>query len=256
MKILAAANQKGGVGKSTLIVHLAYAGAEAGLRVLIVDFDIQGSVTLSFPPISDTPGLVASSLFDEDAPTAALEYIGDKVAIIRADDNLALLDRAPDLFIKRPGLNLRRFANDFDLCLIDTPGRLGMTLNAALAASDAVVCPVSVGLFEMAGLADLWKFIKAVKTKGYNPGLRLMGMLASKVNTRSPEEREGLVELRRQFGDSILPDMLAERAAVKQAISRRRPVWVATKGAGHLLAAKEWKKACKSILVNLGSIAK
>jgi chromosome partitioning protein len=257
MKTLAVANQKGGVGKSTLTVHLAYAAAEAGLRVLLVDMDKQGSLSLSFPALNGAvPGLQASSLYDTEPNGTAPEYIGEHVAIIRADERLALLDGAEDNFIKRPAQHLRRFADDFDLCLIDTPGLIGMKLYAALAAADAVICPVSVGLFESAGLAELWKFIKAVKTKGYNPRLRLMGMIPSKVNTRSPEEREGLLALRAQFGPAILPEMLAERAAVKQAISRRRPVWVNTKGAGHLTAAKEWKAACKSILVNLGSITK
>lgn len=255
MKTLAVANQKGGVGKSTLTVHLAYAAAEAGLRVLLVDMDKQGSLSLSFPALDGVvPGLVASALF-EDEPTDQLpEFIGEHVAIIRANDRLALLDGAGDDFIKRPARQLRRFAQDFDLCLIDTPGLIGMKLYAALAAADAVICPVSVGLFEIAGLSELWQFIKAVKSKGYNPGLRLMGMIPSKVNTKSREERDGLAALRAQFGTAIMPVMLAERAAVKQAISRRRPVWVATRGAGHLVAAKEWKEACKSILVNLGSI--
>jgi chromosome partitioning protein len=257
MKTLAVANQKGGVGKSTLTVHLAYAAVEAGLRVLLVDMDKQGSLSISFPPANEAqPGLLASSLYNAEPTDAAPEYIKGNFAIIRADDRLALLDGADGDFIKRPAQHLRRFANDFDLCLIDTPGLIGMKLYAALAAADAVICPVSVGLFESAGLAELWKFIKAVKTKGYNPRLRLMGMIPSKVNTKSPEEREALSALRAQFGAAILPETLAERASVKQAISRRRPVWVNTKGAGHLTAAKEWKAACKSILVNLGSITK
>ncbi len=257
MKTLAVANQKGGVGKSTILVHLAYAAAEAGLRVLLVDLDKQGSLSLSFPTLPGVmPGLLASTLFGEDSDDLKPEYIGEHVAIIRADERLALLDGAADDFIKRPSRHLRQLADQFDVCLIDTPGLIGMKLYAALAAADAVICPVSVGLFESAGLSELWKFIRAVKTKGYNPRLRLMGMIPSKVNTKSPEEREALSALRAEFGNLILPEMLAERAAVKQAISRRRPVWVNTKGAGHLAAAKEWKTFCRSILLNLGSISK
>ena len=61
MKTLSVANQKGGVGKSTLAVHLAYAALESGMRVLLVDMDKQGSLSLSFPPVTDAmPGLVAS----------------------------------------------------------------------------------------------------------------------------------------------------------------------------------------------------
>lgn len=256
MKTLAVANQKS-VGKSTIAFHLAHAGAEAGLRVLIVTFDAQGSLELVFPAIDGAaPGLLASALFEEAEPSTPLEYLNERVAIIRADQTMFALDTAPESFIRRPKMHLRRFAADFDLCIIDTPGRICMPLNAALTAADVVLCPVSMGLFEIAALADLWKFIQAVRKKGYNPQLRLMGILPNKINTKSKEELQGLADLRQQFGTAIMPEMLTERAAVKQATSRRRPVWFGTKGAGHRAAGVEWKSVCNSILVNLGSIPK
>src|SRR5690606_29593792 len=104
------------------------------------------------------------------------------------------------------------------------------------------------------GLADLWEYLKSIKTAAYNPRLRLMGLLPSKVNTKSKEEREALDEVRAQLGGLILPMMLAERTAVKQAIMRRRPVWRNTKGAGHLAAAKEWRAVCEHILGDLGKV--
>src|SRR5690606_36826096 len=108
---------------------------------------------------------------------------------------------------KRPRHNLTRFTGQFDLCLIDTPGVIGfnppMTVGA-LVAADAVVCPFSVGLYEGKGLADLWEYLKSIKTAAYNPRLRLMGLLPSKVNTKSKEEREALDEVRAQHGGLIL----------------------------------------------------
>ncbi|KWF77607.1 hypothetical protein WL93_26720 [Burkholderia diffusa] len=260
MRTLAVVNQKGGVGKSTLTVHLAYAAAEAGLRVLLVDFDKQGSLSLSFTPVNgNDSGLLASSLFSADAISVAPEIIDERLAIIRADDTLSLLNGGVADAEKRPAHHLRSLAEQFDLCLIDTPGAIGfnppMTV-AALVAADAVVCPFSVGLYESKGLADLWGYLKSIRTPAYNPRLRLMGLLPSKVNTKSREEREALDELRAQFGAVILPGMLAERTAVKQAIMRRRPVWKNTKGAGHLAAAKEWRAVCNHILGNLGGVKK
>lgn len=255
MKTLSIVNPKGGAGKSTLTVHLAYAAAEAGLRVLLVDMDKQGSLSLSFQPINGAiPGLLAVSLYDDETTGATPEYITKNIAIIRGDKRLSLFDGSPESFIKRPAKHLRRFSDEFDVCLIDTPGGLGVPLYGALVAADAVICPVSVGLYESAGLAELWAFLGNVKKKGYNPRLRIMGMIPTKVNTRSKTELNGLDALRKELGAAIFPAILGERAAVKQAISLRRPVWEATKGAGHLLAAKEWKAACKLILINLGSI--
>jgi chromosome partitioning protein len=249
MKVLAVANQKGGVGKSTLTVHLAYAALEAGQRVLLVDMDKQGSLSLTFPTSDNIPpGLPASRLYDPAPNDERPENITDKLAIIRADNALLAIDKAENRVIRRPGSALRRFANDYDLCLIDTPPLLGVRLMASLAAADFVLTPVSVGLYELAGVADLMQTIHIVRTQGFNPRLRHIGILPMKTNNRSIEERQALASLRKRYGAAILPEVLPERAPVRKAIAKRRPVWVATKGDGHLLAAREWRAACESIL--------
>jgi chromosome partitioning protein len=248
MKILAVANQKGGVGKSTLTVHLAYAALEAGDRVLLVDMDKQGSLSLTFPASAEQSGLLASRLYDATPNDDTPEYVEDKLAIIRADNGLLAVDKAENQVIRRPGAALRRFAADFDVCLIDTPPLLGVRLMASLAAADYVLTPVSVGLYELAGVADLMQTIHVIRTQGFNPRLRHIGILPMKTNNRSIEERAALAELRQRYGAVILPEVLPERAPVRKAIAKRRPVWVSTKGDGHLLAAKEWRAACESVL--------
>jgi chromosome partitioning protein len=252
MRTLAIANQKGGVGKSTLTVHLAYAALESGLRVLLVDMDKQGSLSLTFTaPKGTEPGLVASKLYDAEPSSEQPQIVSDRLSIIRADNGLLTIDKAENQVIRRPAQALRHFANNFDLCLIDTPPLLGVRLMASLAAADYVVTPVSVGLYELAGVADLMQTIHVVRTQGFNPRLKHVGILPMKTNNRSSEEREGLATLRQRYGAAILPEVLPERAPVRKAIAKRVPVWSGTKGAGHLKAAQEWRAACEAILGRL-----
>ncbi|MDC6409549.1 ParA family protein [Xylella fastidiosa subsp. multiplex] len=254
MKILAVANQKGGVGKSTLTVHLAYAAMEVGLRVLLVDMDKQGSASLTFQAKEGaTAGLVASKLYDAEPNGEQPQTLSDRLAIIRADNGLLAIDKAENQIIRRPGQALRRLCEGFDLCLIDTPPLLGVRLMASLAAADYVVTPVSVGLYELAGVADLMQTIHVVRTQGFNPRLKHVGILPMKTNNRSTEEREALDALRQRYGAAIMPEVLPERAPVRQAIAKRVPVWTGTSGEGHLKAAHEWRAACGAIL---GKLAK
>ena len=249
MKTLSIANQKGGVGKSTLAVHLAYTALESGMRVLLVDMDKQGSLSLSFPQKADTaPGLVASSLFAAELGNGAPERISDALSIIRPDLGLLNVDKAENKVLRFPGMALRRFADDYDLCIIDTPPLLGVRLIASLAASDFVVTPVSLGLYELAGVQDLINTIQVVRSQGLNPKLRHVGILPMKTNTRSSTANKALASFRQNYAASILAEGLPEREAVRQAVATRRPVWQGTKGAGHLKAAHEWKAACAAIL--------
>jgi chromosome partitioning protein len=112
---------------------------------------------------------------------------------------------------------------------------------------------VNVGLYELAGLADLIQTIHVIRTQGFNPRLKHIGILPMKTNNRSNDEREALAFLRERYGSAILPEILPERAAVRNAVARRRPVWVNTNGAGHLKAAREWQAACSSILDKIGA---
>jgi chromosome partitioning protein len=252
MKILSIANQKGGVGKSTLAVHLAYAGMDAGMRVLLVDMDKQGSLSLSFPAPTDTaPGLLASTLYGAGVIDERPQQFSDKLSIIRADNALLAIDKAENQVIRQPGQALRRFAADFDLCVIDTPPLLGIRLMASLAAADYVLTPVSIGLYELAGVADLMQTIHVIRTQGFNPRLKHIGILPMKVNSRSTEAKNALNALQKQYGPIILAQALAERAPVRKAIAQRRPVWTNTSGEGHLKAAGEWRAACAAILDRL-----
>lgn len=256
MKTLVIANQKGGVGKSGLCVNLSHRAVEEGKRVLLVDLDPMHSLSLVNPSTGyhEGPASVASHLFNQDA-TIIPEKLSENLAILRGDDTLSLLTGDSEDRAKRPARYLRDLASEYDLCIIDTPGMLGvnppMTV-AGMVAADVVLCPFSIGVFEAAALRTLLEYIGFIRNKGYNPRLRMMGLLPSKINPISKDEAADLETLRDQFKKVVLPFTLFERISVKRAIGQQKPVWRGTKGGGHAVAGKEWKTAMTYILTNLG----
>jgi chromosome partitioning protein len=258
MKNIAVVNQKGGQAKTTVSTNLAYAARESGLRVLLVDLDPQGSASLIVQPTEGaSPGLTASALFT-DAPNGLMpEVVSPGFSIIRADKGLQLLTGDDPAQLKMPRKHLKALGSHFDVCIIDTPGSIALTppmTAGALVAAETAICPFSIGLVEIASTMEFLSFFRRIKEEGYNPTLGFLGLLPSKINTKSRNEMDALAGLREELGDQILPVTLAERASVKQAFMNRKPVWVGTKGAGHRVAGKEWKAAMNMILTKMGAL--
>lgn len=260
MRTLAAVNQKGGVGKTTNVVQLSFRAREHGKRTLLVDFDPQKNLNAAFPRTGAHTGNASTSfdLFSEGA-TIIPEVLDaeDGFAIIRGDDRLRTLSNMSEEEIKRPARYLRSLAKDFDICIIDSPGVLGynppMTI-AALVCSDATISPFGLGLFEGDPLVELMQFLKQVKQKGYNPALKIIGLLPSRIHTTSRKEMSELQKIRDQLGAAVLPIILGERRPVKEATDSRKAVWKASKGSLKSKAGQEWLEATDYVLNKLGVI--
>ncbi len=261
MKAAAVASPKGGNGKTAFSANLGRKSVEAKKRTLLVDFDKQGSLSKAHPRTADPSKryITTLDLFGsvDELAGAELEYLEPGLAIIRVDpdhfDALLKLEGMPDEFTKRPARILRQFADQFDVGVYDTPGSIGQFLKAALTAADAVVCPLKVGLYDTDGLAQLWRFMAQIRTRGFNPKLRLLGMIPSLVDTRDKMELDALQQLRghSQFGPAIWPYMLAHRVPVSRAINTRRAVWHDAKTKSHKEAAVQWTNACGHVLTSL-----
>lgn len=250
MRILVTANQKGGVGKSTLTAHLVYAAAKKGKRVLLVDLDPSGNLSLTFSKFdkAERPGLTSTELFSETEPVKRPEIITDKISLITSNKTLTQYLNVEDPQIYQYVRHwLRSMQADYDICLIDTPPTLSSLLIAGMTAADSVLTPIQVGLYEMEGASELFSTIKAVRAK-YNPKLKHSGILLVKTNSRSREEKNALAELRANYGSAILDGSLPERAAVRVAVAQKKPVWDNVRGSSHKAAAEEWLTICSKII--------
>lgn len=249
MKIISVANQKGGASKTTTAAHIAWAAQEKGLRVLVVDLDKQGNMSYLFKG-DDAPedNLNASQLFFRVRENVYPHVFGG-VGVVDADfEGLERVESTPDIHLKQFGVNLQLFTDDYDLCVIDTPPSLGKILRSAIIASDYVLTPFQIGVFEMSGASQLLGTMNSIRSSGQNPKLKHLGILPSKIKTNSPQELEYLAQLQKKYGKVVFPMFLAERSAVKQAVASKAPVWQGAKGESHRLARDEWRAAMAEVL--------
>ena len=249
MKIISVANQKGGASKTTTAAHIAWAAQEKGIRVLVVDLDKQGNMSYLFKG-DDAPvnNLKASQLFFRARENMHPQVCGD-FGVIGADfEGLERVESTADIHLKQFYANLQAFSNDYDLCVIDTPPSLGKILRSAIIASDYVLTPFQIGVFEMAGASQLLGTMNSIRSSGQNPKLKHLGILPSKIKTNSPQELESLAQLQKKYGKVVFSMSLAERSAVKQAVASKAPVWQGAKGESHRLARDEWRAAMAEVL--------
>ena len=254
MKTIAIANQKGGVGKTTVARNLAFFAIERGLRVLCVDLDPQKNFSKTLRALrertvgdqgDELQSLTGSALFDGDAIELQPLPCGEFAALVAADRELVDVASRPLEDLHGPRAALAKLAKDFDVCIIDTAPTLGNPLYAALIAADFVVCPCTMDQDAIDGLGDLFEDIARVQQLEWNADLVTLGLLANRVNTRRAFDRNALEQLRDELGEVVMEGVLYDRAATQYA--KDRPVWRVQSGESQILAAREMKAVCSQI---------
>jgi chromosome partitioning protein len=203
-EVIAFANQKGGVAKTTTTLNLAVAFAESGYRVLCVDLDPQGNLTMSQ---GIDPDKVEKSLYDvlvNDMPIAEI-IVKREIDIAVASIDLAGAEIAMSTKIGRERSlekALKEVGGDYDFVCIDTPPSLGLLTINALTAANKVIVPVQCEYLSMRGLVQLQNTLRMIQ-ENLNPDVKIEGILPTMLDSRTIHAKEAVEILEENFGDLV-----------------------------------------------------
>ena len=223
-KIIAAANQKGGVGKTTTCVNLCAALTMAGKKVLLADCDPQGNATSGMGVSKNTSDGMYDMLINGKNTFACIKNTpyGD---VIPSGRNLAAasveLSDVPTRE-KTLAVNLRKLYTDYDYIFIDCPPSLELLTVNALAAADSVLIPMQCEYYALEGIADLMTSIKMCKKK-INPGLEIEGILLTMYDSRANLTIQVANELRRFLPDKVYETFIPRSVRLSEAPSHGQP---------------------------------
>ena len=204
-RVIAFANQKGGVAKTTTTLNLGVALMEKGKRVLAVDLDPQGNLTMSQ---GWNPDEIERSMFDvlvHKLPISEIVRKGEIDLAVSSID-LAGAELALSSMIGRERALEKAFApilGDYDYILIDTPPSLGLLTINALVASDGVIVPVQCEYLSLRGLVQLENTLTMIR-ENLNPNVAIQGILPTMYDKRLLHSKEAVEILKENFGDLVL----------------------------------------------------
>ena len=229
-KIIAIANQKGGVGKTNTSINLASGLAYLNKRVLLVDFDPQGNATqgVGYSVKGDELTIYDAILDDTDIKECIktlrnppLDLLPASITLAGADLEMANIEKDREKLLKR---NLDGLKDDYDFIIIDCPPSLGLLNTNALTAADSVIIPVQCEYYALEGVTQLLQTIRLVQ-KLFNPDLRIEGVLLTMFDARTNLSVEVQQEVHRHFKEKAYRTYIPRNIKLSEAPSQGKSIY-------------------------------
>ena len=228
--MLAVANQKGGVGKSTTAVNLSAALAEVGRRVLVIDLDPQGNASTGLGielerrrtttyELLTTDGPAERAVLDTEVPglwaiPSTIDLAGAEIELVSQFSRELRLQRA-----------LQPLMGAYDFIVMDCPPSLGLLTVNALATAAEVIVPIQCEYYALEGLGQLLRNVRLVQ-QSLNPGLKLSGIVLTMFDSRTKLSEQVVAEVRRFFGNRVYDTVIPRTVRLSEAPGYGQPITV------------------------------
>ena len=222
LKVITVTNQKGGTGKTSTTLFMAYGIAREGKKVLVIDLDQQADSSFSFHVPYDESKTTFQLLTKTATLPEIIVNVTDKIDLAPASPDLSQLDLLlagkldPQFILKD---TIKAIDGEYDYIIIDTPPSLNMAVLNALTASNTVVVPTQADLYSLKGLNELAQTVEGIKRRS-NPDLNIAGILIGRYNARTVFTKaitSALEEMAEQLNTTVFKSKIREAIAVKEA---------------------------------------
>jgi chromosome partitioning protein len=247
--VIAIANQKGGVGKTTTAINLSAALALTGKRVLLIDLDPQGNSSLTFLGHNAIDHSIYDLLTDTDVspelvikktniPT--LDVLPSRINLAKFESKLLGEFDAPFRLKDR----IEGIIKTYDCVLIDTPPTLGLITVNALVAADYVIVPIQPSYFALEGTDDLLETVEKIKARP-NPRLQVLGVVITLLDKRTTLAKDIQEQIRAVFGDKVFETVISKSVRLEESPAYKETIFTFAPNSS---GAVEYSNLCAEVM--------